>query len=56
MKQLENIMFFQLHRLRQKRFSKGLRKAFEKQQMVAETLEQKQQRIKQIANNINSKL
>jgi len=56
MKQLENVMFFQLHRIRQKRFSKGLRRAFEKQQVVAETWEQKQQRIKKIASKINKQL
>jgi len=56
MKELENIMFFQLHNLRQKKFSKGLRRAFEKQHIVAENIQQKQQRIKQIASKINEKL
>jgi len=56
MKELENIMFFQLHNLRQKKFSKGLRRAFEKQMGVAETIQQKQQRIKQIASKINEQL
>jgi len=56
MKELENVMFFQLHNLRQKKFSKGLRRAFEKQHIVAENIQQKQQRIKQIASEIDQKL
>ena len=56
MNKLENVMFFQLHNLRQKKFAKGLSRAFEKQHIVAETLEQKQIRIKKIASKINEQL
>lgn len=56
MKQLENIVFFQLYKIRHRKFSNGLRKAYLKQMENAETIQQKQKRIKQIASKINGQL
>lgn len=56
MKQLENIVFFRLYNIRHKKFANGLRNAYQKQIENAETIQQKQQRIKQRAERINQKL
>ena len=57
MKELQHIQFFQLRpKLRIKGISKLVNKAYEKRKNTSETFEQKQARIKSIADKINSKL
>lgn len=54
--ELKNIEFFQLRKLRVKRFSNGLKTAYEKRESNSETLSEKQARIKANAIRINEKL
>lgn len=57
MKELEQIQFFQLRpSLRVKKFSSVVRNTFERRKNTSETFEQKQARIKAIAEKINKKL
>ena len=56
MTELNNIQFFQLRKIREKKFSNRLRRVYTDLFNQKETLEEKRQRIKLIADKINSKL
>ena len=56
MKELHSIQFYELRKIRTKKFAKRLRTVFSDNRVEDETFEQKQARIKKIAEKINKKL
>ena len=53
---INDLQFYELRKIRTKKFAKRLRKVFSDNKIEDETFEQKQERIKAIADKINSKL
>ena len=53
---INDLQFYELRKIRTKKFAKRLRKVFVDNRTEDETFEQKQERIKTIADKINSKL
>jgi len=56
MERLQGILFYELRVIRTKKFAKRLRKVFSDNRIEDETFDQKQARIKAIANQINKRL